>query len=548
MGTIILGVDNMDMKVKNLMEQFEGFEVLAGKGGLDRRVSTVTVMDAPDIYNWMKGGEFLITTAYIMKDNPLELKDLVIKLNENGASALGIKIGRFIEKLPQEVKETGDGLNFPIIYIPTNLAFSDVINPVLSKIVNAQAKKLMMSEKIHKSFTQIVIEGKGTGHIVETLYGILDRNVAFMDLVFNRNYIRSKSNKFKDDIEDLGLKTVLDKYYNYPVQIGSSIYGYIIVEEGKDDNSLEDLDRITIEHASTVLKLNIQKEISNHQIEQKYRDEFIQDLLVNNIKTVEEANNRAALYGWKMDKGLVCLIVDIDDFKDRFISLEKTKGLEEKRDNIFRLIAEKMKKSFYKCFYTNYSDSIVFLIEPDVNSMEDFFRKLKRISEEVRKEVRENSQFTATVGIGSYKESVIDIYISFIEAQKAVRIGRTIYDKDNTHVYSDLGVYKMLYDVSLEDEANSFCSQYLEKLMNYDRENNGEYLETLGRLVKNDWNLKKTAEDLFIHYNTMKYRFTKISEIVNLDLNNREDKFKIELCLKLMNMSRQYSLYMKTSI
>lgn len=164
MGTIILGVDNMDMKVKNLMEQFEGFEVLAGEGGLDRRVSTVTVMDAPDIYNWMKGGEFLITTAYIMKDNPLELKDLVIKLNENGASALGIKIGRFIEKLPQEVKETGDSLNFPIIYIPTNLAFSDVINPVLSKIVNAQAKKLMMSEKIHKSFTQIVIEGKGTDH------------------------------------------------------------------------------------------------------------------------------------------------------------------------------------------------------------------------------------------------------------------------------------------------------------------------------------------------------------------------------------------------
>lgn len=63
----------------------------------------------------------------------------------------------------------------------------------------------MMSEKIHKSFTQIVIEGKGTDHIVETLYGILNRNVAFMDLVFNRNYIRSNSSKFKEDIEDLGL-------------------------------------------------------------------------------------------------------------------------------------------------------------------------------------------------------------------------------------------------------------------------------------------------------------------------------------------------------
>ncbi|HSH35835.1 helix-turn-helix domain-containing protein, partial [Schnuerera sp.] len=104
------------------------------------------------------------------------------------------------------------------------------------------------------------------------------------------------------------------------------------------------------------------------------------------------------------------------------------------------------------------------------------------------------------------------------------------------------------YDISLEDEASSFCNQYLKKLIDYDKENNGEYLKTLGCLVKNDWNLKKTAEDMFIHYNTMKYRFSKIIEIVNLDLNNREDKFKIELCLKLMNMSKQYSLYMKTNI
>lgn len=538
----------MDMKVQNLIEQFEGFKLLAGAGGLGRRVSTVTVMDAPDIYDWMKGGEFLITTAYIMKDNPLELKDLIIRLNKNGASALGIKIGRFIEKLPDVVKDTADRLNFPIIHIPINYAFSDVIHPALSRIVNAQAKKLMMSERIHKSFTQLVIEGRGTDHIVETLYGILNRNVAFKDLVFNKIYVVSKSNKFKRDIQNLSLNSILDKYFSYPVQIGSSIYGYIIVDENKDTNTLEDLDEITIEHASTVLKLNIQKEISNRQIEQKYRDEFIQDLLLNNIRTIEEVNNRAALYGWKMDKGLVCLIVDIDDYKVRFLSLEKSKGLEEERDTVFRQITAKMKKSFYNCYYTTYSDSIVYLIEPDVSPMKDFFNKLKMVSEEIRKEIRKTSQFTATIGIGSYKESVINIYTSFIEAQKAVRIGRTIYGGNNTHVYDDLGVYRMLFDISQGEEANCFCSQYLEKLIDYDIKNNCNYMGTLKHLVRNDWNLKKTAEDLFIHYNTMKYRFSKIIEIINLDLNNRENKFMIELCLKLMDISKQYSLYMKTNI
>ena len=121
------------IKVKFYLEQFEDFKVLAGEKGLNKNVSTVSIMDAPDIYNWMKGGEFLVTTGYIMRDNPLELKNLVIKLHENKAAALGIKVGRFIEKLPDEVKRTGDELNFPIIYVPKNYAFTDIINPVLFK-------------------------------------------------------------------------------------------------------------------------------------------------------------------------------------------------------------------------------------------------------------------------------------------------------------------------------------------------------------------------------------------------------------------------------
>ena len=535
------------IKVKDLLEQFEDFKVLAGEKGLNKNVSTVSIMDAPDIYNWMKGGEFLVTTGYIMRDNPLELKNLVIKLHENKAAALGIKVGRFIEKLPDEVKRIGDELNFPIIYVPKNYAFTDIINPVLSRIVNEQAKKLMMSEEIHKSFTQIVIQGKGTSHIVDTLYKILDKDIAFIDLVFNRNYIRCTSDKFKEDIDNLGIKNISDKYYSYPVQIGSSIYGYLVVEN-LQEKPLEDLDNITIEHASTVLKLNIQKEISNHQIEQKYRDEFIQDLIINNIKTVEEANNRAALYGWKIENGLICLIVDIDNFKEKFITLENTQELESERDKIFRLSNFKMKRSFKQCFYTIYSDNIVFLVEPDEKPIENFTKRLENVAEELRREIKENSKFTVSIGIGTYQESIIDVYISFVEAQKAVRIGRTVYEKDKIYSYSKLGVYKMLYNLSLEEDTSRFCSEYLQNLLDYDNENNSAYMETLKTIVKNDWNLKQASEEMFIHYNTIKYRFNKICEIIDLDLGNREDKFKIELCLKLMNMSKQYSLYMKTKI
>lgn len=39
-------------------------------GEISRIISAINLMDAPDIINWMKEGELLLTTAYGIKDSP----------------------------------------------------------------------------------------------------------------------------------------------------------------------------------------------------------------------------------------------------------------------------------------------------------------------------------------------------------------------------------------------------------------------------------------------------------------------------------------------
>ena len=41
------------------MEEFREYRVLCGKKGLGREVSTVTVMDTPNIQDWLRGGEIV---------------------------------------------------------------------------------------------------------------------------------------------------------------------------------------------------------------------------------------------------------------------------------------------------------------------------------------------------------------------------------------------------------------------------------------------------------------------------------------------------------
>ncbi len=529
------------MDVKDMMSfpLFKDFEVIAGHKGLNRNVSTVSVMDAPDIYDWLKGGEFLMTTGYIMREEPLQIKDLIIKINKSGAAALGIKLKRFIKELPKDVLDIANELNFPIIAVPINFSFVDVINPVLSEVVNSQARKLMYSQRIHESFTKLAIKGESIDKIIDTLSNIIDKKVVYYDIYFDNIYTSKLDEKTIEELKTEGLSEILNAFSNYPIKIERETYGYLIIYD--EIGALGEYDTIAVEHASTILKLEIQRKISNLQIETRYRDEFIQDLILNNVKSLEEIHNRAKLYDWNFDEGNIVAIFDIDNLKVKYLNIRNenhSRTLENTRENMLMFIRKKLKTHFNNAVYTSFSDSIIFIIKPTCKALDKFKELLKIASSEIKREIFNKFEFTVTVGIGSYKSSPQDIHISYIEARKAIKIGRGIYVNNSTIFYEDLGIYKLFDNLSNNDSIKEFYSSYLGKLVEYDKENNTVFLDTLNYLVKNDWNLKTTSEEIFVHYNTMKYRFNKISEILNIDLKESENKLNIAVALKLLQMTK----------
>jgi purine catabolism regulator len=520
---------------------FSDLEVIAGEKGLDREVKAADVMDAPDVYEWIIGGEVIITTAYVMKDDPMAMENLIIKIEEAGAAALCIKLKRFIDELPDEVLETANKLDFPVIFVPFHYLFSEFINPLLSEVINNQAKRLSISEKIHKSFTQLVIEGGGLQQIVNTLAELIKKDVAFYDVYFDEVYIAGFSSEFKVEINSSSLEELLARYDYYSVKIDKKIYGYLIISDKYIKNSgdkINEYEEISLEHAMTVLKLNIQKKISNHQIETKYRDQFIHDLLFNNIQSLKEVKKRASLYDWTFDKGLVTIIVDIDDFKSKYLEIQSnlSQTLEKVRRNIFLKTKNIVESFFSHAVYTTFSDNIVFIIQ-NFYKEEYFSNKIKDITNKINEKIKKDIDFTVTIGVGSYKDSVMDIHESYAEAQKAIKLSRVL-KKDKIIFYDDLGIYKLLEDFSETDSIKEFYDSYLGSLIQYDDEHNAELLHTLESLIKNDWNIKETAEKLFVHYNTVKYRMKRISKILGIDLQDPEQKFNLALSLKLLKMDK----------
>src|SRR5918995_3085962 len=149
------------------LEALAGARVVGGASGLGRRVRHVNVMEVPDILRWVNADELLLTTAYPLRDDPAALVALVPELAAKGLAGLALKPARYIETIPAGVIEAADRLAFPLLELPPDSSFNEIINSVLTIILNAQAVRLQRTAEIHERFTAIVLGGGGLRQIAE---------------------------------------------------------------------------------------------------------------------------------------------------------------------------------------------------------------------------------------------------------------------------------------------------------------------------------------------------------------------------------------------
>src|SRR3954465_9779373 len=158
-----------------------GARVIAGESGLDRVVQRLNVMEVPDVLAWVKPHELLLTTGYPLRNTPQSLAHLVADLDERSLAALAIKLGRYLDDLPSDMIAQADRLGFPLILLPNDVGFDDILNQVLTDILNRQAAILARTEEVPRALVQIVLCGGGLQEITDEVAALLGAAVAVID-------------------------------------------------------------------------------------------------------------------------------------------------------------------------------------------------------------------------------------------------------------------------------------------------------------------------------------------------------------------------------
>jgi len=123
------------------------------------------------------------------------------------------------------------------------------------------------------------------------------------------------------------------------------------------------------------------------------------------------------------------------------------------------------------------------------------------------------------------------------EAADAARIGRSLVAEGGVIAYEQLGAYRYLVHLELDQAPRDRYRLAIEKLDAYDRARGTQLVETLERFLADRGSVTSSARALYVHPNTVRQRLERIERVADLDLSG-EDLLSLELALKLARLHR----------
>lgn len=507
-GTIIHGVAVGEVLGVSTLA---GARLIAGERGLGRIVQRLNVMEVPDILAWVKPHELLLTTGYPLRNTPQSLDRLVIDLDERGLAALAIKLGRYLDRLPPEMVEQADRLGFPLIQLPDDVGFDDILNQVLTDILNRQAAVMARAEEAHRALVQVVLAGGGLREVAAEVAGLLDVAVAVLDGA-GQTLASAGPAEYVAALRD----APEGRHTSVPVVAGGHHHGRIVA--CGPVGSIGDSDIGILERAATVAALVVTRQEAVTAVESKYRADFLRDVLTGRAGSSERVASRAKTFGWDLERPVTVLVAELDPEGDERVA----------QDRLVTCWTAAMRRHDARGAVAGFSHEVVTIVDAAVDA--------GRLARDAAVAFAECLPATFSTGASRVAVGAEALPEAYGQALKAARVGRQLHGHGAVAHFDQLGVYRLLSLVNDTAELHSFVSETLGSLASDADAENADLRRTLQVLLETNLNVAETARRLHFHYNTLRYRIGKLERMLGNFTEDAHLRLNLTLALHVLRM------------
>lgn len=510
-----------------------GAKVLSGEKLLSTcPVESVSVIELP-VEQFVRRNEFVLTTGIGCGRKPDVFESFVQDIYVSKASALAIATGRHVETIPDRIISYSRAYEFPLIQLPWEIRFSDIIKTILSGINQWERHIVQKAEKLQREIINLYLNGKSLHdaltvmeHFLNARVYLLQRGGSSIDSSAKRSNVSShrlRINQLRLDEPSTILTDWGTHAQIFPFHILNQKKGALIIET--EMAAAPSVPRSMVEQIIIVLQLWFKKEQIVTESENRKKEAFMSTLIKGSWKNWETIAAAAARYRFSESATFICLVgkAETDD---------SGQDLSILKNDIEKTASECIDRSGKPNLCAFYKKYLVIFLQTayDNDSFYHLIDNLEKTCEQLNFPI-------FSWGINDHPTEPRFLSKSYKNARVALEIGRNQRGPGSRSTFTDTGEFQMLSQLSKDGSAKEIMQKIIGPLVAYNRERGLDLFHTLTCYIDCQGNVSQTARTLSLQRQSLIYRLQKIEALTGKSLSKPDDLFLLQLCLKLWTIS-----------
>ncbi len=482
--------------------------VLAGEAGLYRTISWPVVARAvAPIFTELNGNEIALISVSMLRDvdPPIALAALVERLAMVPVSAI------MISGSPDtSAVAAAERLAMPLIAVAADADIRETERELQRLLSDVSVHIERRAAQIALELGELSLAGHGLASMLSLLSSKLNRSIALFSsreelIGFHgdpSHHSLAQSMMLRTGDFRVGSVDV----WCLPLMAANQTIGTVVLL----GNSLTNADRATTKRAGMALALELSKTQALSAVEERYRGNFLEQLLAGALADSRIMQQRARDANVDLRKHYVAVIC-------LFSSVAHA--------NASTSIAAQLPSFASALLTAPHTAGVLCMVPVEGKSVSN----------------KELIQTTFQDAMRAFP----DLKIAYGRAVPSpMEWQQSIHDANMTTIllqstatkilgYADIGIYQLLLPMRSSSEANAFHRSQLQHLIDYEQSNDGELLQTLAAYFDCNGNLARTAELIHVHRNTLLYRLSRISQICHVDLDDADTRLSLWVALRL---------------
>lgn len=504
--------------------------VLAGHAGLIRPVSSLSVIEYPDMVmlsqGLLAGNEILISALIAIKDD-VDAQCLLIRhLHSMGEAGLVLYyVGVFVPRVDERLLKTADEIDFPLIVMPvgrTEFRYCDAIMEILELIIaDRKQKRYYVSEMVNR-ISLLQAQFRTMNSVLRLLSDELRCTLLLADRYLVCKAAAAWPNSRQWDYPQI-LETLKTYYSNLGFPIKCALSGskvtiwdvpvtsqkyrdfHLYVLDEQDEQNME-----SVQQAAEVVELflNIWNEDTNYEGV---------DALVHAVLSDQPEEKERIVSQLHIDISSIHTIWIL-----RILDKNKQELDKNQRLNCVRQLNFFLKEHHKQVIVDSYAKYLVVLTDDLLFDEESEILLAQEFVAELQKDT-----FFAEGTVFQMIDNTSQARDAYILTDENLAAARIVYPEKSIYSYGEIRFVQSCREILSRGEAvvNQKLSCLEQLYSQYDREDLFRTLATY--LLDANTNLQQTGDLLYLHKNTIKYRLNKIKAVLNCDLVQMPESFEL---------------------